>query len=708
MVRGEKSRAINPSNSFAFLYGAFDLPGWTIPYLSMAITFEETAASLKTTYDLPEADQQEWTLEGLFQRDISWPRIDAEIIPYLRSTADPAFFPSITVAMLPYDKDRNIMLDDFGEEHEFRAPDHNNEQLGKELTVGPIKLGWYQSWKHILDPEAHQGVVKWNLDQVNAVAIDGQHRLGAIKRIMEDYPADKPKFRKSRQPVLLLLFEETLGFRSPEGVTDRSLLELIRHLFIDLNKHSKPVHRARLILLEDLEPHARCVREVLAPGIARDISSLTATEPRLPLSLVDWHSESAKFDSGPYLTSVMGLDWTIASILDRKVVDDYMRHATVQRELTSLKKELGVDLAGAHVRLGRNADDEVPFAYAQDEVDAIREAFRRRYTPSICHLLSELEPYRSLIRLRNANQSLGLEFQHWYYLRGRIEKNMPGRADQEYYKWLDGLAGRPGGLSEDLFKEALKEIEDYKDGNLAFNVAFQKAYFLAWEKFSKIQDHEVDELAPVEFDEEDLRFDEGDESLSESVDTEQEDWSQSEEDESVPREVLIKNSAISFVEAMNQLIAGWSDVLSVDAIMSPAALNLDGGKQALLPWFWGGTLWKTDDRTIDFSQGASKRAGDLLYMIVGMIVYDRVRDPDSKSDFYEFWNELWADGAPSYLKQIRRACMSQLKSARPGIAPPGFAARIIYQDPGDLDYNEDDAKVEIEVRLKHIWETLGL
>ena len=141
MPRGQIRRAINPSNPFAFLYGAFDLPGWTIPYLSLAMKFEDTATSLKTTYDLPETDQQEWTLEGLFQRDISWPRIDADIIPYLRSTADPAFFPSITVAMLPYDKDRNIMLDDFGEEHEFKAPDHNNERLEKK----PVSILGYDN-----------------------------------------------------------------------------------------------------------------------------------------------------------------------------------------------------------------------------------------------------------------------------------------------------------------------------------------------------------------------------------------------------------------------------------------------------------------------------------------------------------------------------------------------------------------------------------
>ena len=121
MVRGETRRLVNESEVFAFLYGAFDLPGWRIPYLSLAMKFEDAAAALKTTYDMPKADQQEWTLEGLFQRDISWPRIDADIIPYLRSTADPAFFPSITVAMLPYDKDKNLMLPDFGEEHDFKG-----------------------------------------------------------------------------------------------------------------------------------------------------------------------------------------------------------------------------------------------------------------------------------------------------------------------------------------------------------------------------------------------------------------------------------------------------------------------------------------------------------------------------------------------------------------------------------------------------------
>jgi hypothetical protein len=715
MVRGETRRLINESGVFAFLYGAFDLPGWRIPYLSLAMKFEDAATALKTTYDMPKADQQEWTLEGLFQRDIHWPRVDSEIIPYLRSTADPAFFPAITVAMLPYDPENNIMLSDFREEHAFNAPKNQNNELAKVLNIGPITLGWYDSWNELSEDAAQQGAVRWNLDQVQAVAIDGQHRLGAIKRIMEDLPAEKPKFRNARQPITMLIFDKALGFRPPDGVGEKPLLELIRLLFIDLNKHARPVHRARLILLEDLEPHARCVREVLAPAVAPDISSLTVEEPRLPLSLADWHSESAKFDTGPYLTSVMTLDWIIATILTRAVVTDYMKYQGVNKELGAMKRSLGVDLSVARARLTVAEVEQVPFSYTRDEVDEIRKEFRRLYTPSICYLLTKFTPYQSLLSLRSANQSLGMEFQHWWYLSGRLVKNVVGRADHEYQDWLTDVAGRPGGLSETVFEDAQTEIEEHKRGNIAFNIAFQRAYFIAWLEFAKLNEDEINALIPLELDLDELRFDEDeDDPLSDSEqddplsDSEEEEFSSEDEDPAMPREVKILNRAKRFVDTMNQLVDAWEDILSVEATLPVGDQILDEERNALSPWFWAGTLWKQDDRVIDPSKSASDRAGDLLFIMVAMIVYDEMTSPGVVNNFYDFWHLVDDENdqpVSAFIKRVRLACLRQKKKSNPH---QGFTARIIAQHPDDLEYDEGLAGIELEVRLKFIWETLGL
>jgi hypothetical protein len=708
MVWGVDTQGINESKAFAFIYGSFTGSGWSIPYLTIAPKFADAAAALKTSSDLPESDQQEWKLEGLFQRDITWPRVEYEIIPYLRQEADPAFFNSITIAMVPYDQENNVLLEDFRSFEGFRPPELTKGPLvAKTLEVGPISLAWYQDWNDIQqDDAAQQGFVQWNLDQVHGIAIDGQHRLAAIKKII-DKGAWAAKFRNARVPVIVLIFDEQLGFHAPPEANDRTLLELIRTLFVDLNKHAREVHRTRVILLEDGEPHARCVREVLAEGIARDIAALSADKPRLPLSLVDWHSEGAKFNEGPYLTSVLTLDWIVARVLGRKTVSDYTNYAQTKRELTDLETSLGINLTRAKQRLESNHTDQIPFGYRADEVDKLAAAFSNRYTESICYLLSQFKPYSDLIDLRQHQDSLGLEFSHWHYLNKRRGNQGTGEADNEYHRWLEQLAGRPGdSWSEGAFEECLNNIEAMKDQNLAFNVAFQRAYVAAWLEYRKFQTHEFDEIEGDDWDYGDFgHFDEPDDlDVAEAAGEDDGDPEPDHDALSLPPpEEDRMASTREFVSALNTLVAGWGEILSPRCVIPEAQLDLAEGRKALSQQFWGGSLYNTANQTIDFTQTASNRATDLIFMIAAMISFDNRNEPNTTSDFYEFWNNITMnDDAPSFYKRIKRAVNRQIRD----VNPQGFATRILAQQ--ELDYDRELALIEVEVRLRYVWNTLGL
>ncbi len=709
MVRGIKRPEVRRSQAFAFLYGSFDGPGWSIPYFTMSPKFQDAADALKTTSDLPDADQQEWKLEGLFQRDIQWPRVENEIRPYLRQEANPAFFNSITIAMVPYDDLNNVLLDDFSSFEGFQPPQFENpDAFAKLLNIGPIALGWYEDWNDIQSEDAgQQGAMQWNLDQVHGIAIDGQHRLAAIKQIMES-PVQAAKFRFARVPVIVLIFDKRLGFRKPEEASDRSLLELVRSLFVDLNKHARQVHRTRVILLEDGEPHARCVREVLTEGISKDIADLFADEPRLPISLADWHSENAKFDKGPYLTSVLQLDWIVSQVLGRKNVSDYMSHNSVVLELATLQRSLALDLRPARDRVKANEQDAIPFGYTATEVNSIASAFRGLYTKSLCHMLSAFRPYKELINLRLNQGSFGLEFQHWHFLDKR-RGNQPGMADHEYHNWITELAGRPGDdWTEDAFQEWKRSIEGLKDDNLAFNVNFQKAYFSAWLEYRKYERHEFDEVENEEihlpdgeyFDEvEAPNPDDGSPLTEEDMDSEV--GADPLSIPSVADNLLI--STTHFVDAMNRLVDGLPDILRSNCLIPVDQLDLGNGRKSISPSFWGGSLYKTDDQTLDYTQAASDRAKDLLFMIVSMITFDNLNEPDQESVFEDFWLPLFAeDGRPGFLSRIKRAVDRQV---RPG-GQAGLGARILGQQ--ERDYDEDLAKAEIEVRLKYVWDTIGL
>lgn len=291
---------------FDFLYGAFELSKWRIPYFSTTMTVEEAAESLNLTAEMPGAETIRWRLDELFQRDIDWPRVERQVLPYLRNAEQPQFFNSITVALLPYNDSTAELQESFHGDYEWSPPPlvASATPYAKALEVGPVSLGFWDNWQLPSDDGIRSGRLRWNHRQIFGVAIDGQHRLAALKMLAQNTHHGAGT-GDTRVPVILLLFAPELGFGSPE---ENSQVELLRMLFIDLNKHAETVSRARQILLDDRDPHAVCVRRLVSDQLSDDIADLTAAVPRLPLSLIDWHSEQAKFDTGPYISTVLGLD----------------------------------------------------------------------------------------------------------------------------------------------------------------------------------------------------------------------------------------------------------------------------------------------------------------------------------------------------------------------------------------------------------------
>src|SRR5262249_39830800 len=153
-----------------------------------------------------------------------------------------------------------------------------------------------------------------------------------------------------------------------------------------------PVSRPRQILLDDKDPHSLCVRAIVGREIRDGDDELRAVSPCLPLSLVDWHSESAKVDEGPYLVTTLGLDWIVTTIFGAKPIVDYTDYKAIKRQLKALTDALGVDMSGALDRL-RNLESLAvePFQYTSGEavndgppggeLGEVVAAFRRVWGP---------------------------------------------------------------------------------------------------------------------------------------------------------------------------------------------------------------------------------------------------------------------------------------------------------------------------------------
>jgi hypothetical protein len=304
-----KHQATTPP--FDFLYGAFNLNKWTIPYFMVNMTIREAAEYLRLPSELPGSEDIDWKIAELFQRDIDWKRVKLGLVNnYLASKDNPHFFNALTIALLPYDNVHNSRLDDFESFSSWQPPEMT-DVYEKFVEVGPIRLGFYDETAEPGTDGFLIGRMQWNPRQVFGVTIDGQHRLAALKLLVE---GNAGHIDSTRVPLILLILDKRSGYLNPDN---RPIVEMLRALFIDLNKHAEGVSRARQILLDDRDAHAFCVRQLMGAGLAANVSELQESAPRMPLALVDWHSEQAKFDTGPYLTTVLGLDWLVSQVLGK-------------------------------------------------------------------------------------------------------------------------------------------------------------------------------------------------------------------------------------------------------------------------------------------------------------------------------------------------------------------------------------------------------
>ena len=672
-----------PTPVFPFLHGYFNKDGWKVSYFSMTMNPVTAADVFVLASEIPEPDEGTgWALEELFQRDIDWKRIEQGLVPYLRDADKPTFFGPLTIAVLPYNPITNGILDSFSDWDGWTPP----EPVGgvqKTIQIGPLTFGWFADWENMTDSAAVQGVVQWDQRQLMPVAIDGQHRLAAYK-MMNDKPLDRAVLTNHRIPVNFLIFEPEVGFEKPEGNT-HSDLSILRTLFIDLNKHAVEVSRARQILLDDNEPQARCVREILSQRLANDVQSLTHTKPTMPLSLVDWHGDTAKFDSGPAITTVLSLDWIVDKIFGRARVTDYMNHSKIRTEIKTFESKLKIELPEAHALLNSCENDERVFTYPEETLRKITKAFGENWVPSLVRIFAEFHPYTDLITDRQNGGSLSAKFSEWVFLKSRKGE----KAKAELQEWLQREL-MSGGWTEEQFENELNDIQDRKsDENvrLAFAVVFQRAIIMAWLKYIEFT---VADLARIEPAEEIIDLDDD---PDEEIITLDED----------PREDLstFENHAVrtdEFIEILNKLVSDW-----------PQFLNLNSAIQSVESEdarFWSGSLLKPDDGTIDFTEGAGTRAGQLLFLLIAMTIWDKKYDPQEGTPFEDFWDlvDVVANNDPGeqgFIRVMRGIIKSCIKETSPGLA-----TRITNN--AGKEYDQETVIKEIEERLKFIWGKLNL
>lgn len=655
--------SISASPQLHVLGGYFSIGSTRIPYVTAHMSISEVARYLKTPDQLPGWTDGTTEIEALYQRQLDYRRVKHEILPYLTDTenARPRFFNAFTVALFPY---KNHRIRDFQDGH-LSAPDLEHTGTQYFVSSGPIKIGLYAPFD-VEQPESFSiGELRWNLDETAAVALDGQHRLAACQQLFQ---IDQDAAEKTKVCVQFVVPSADLGYSGASGAQG-DLLSLLRSVFIDLNKHAKPVKRSRLILLDDVDPHSRAVRRLVEKRL-RDVDPHTpVVEKRLPLSLVDWHSDDAKFESGPYATTVLMLDRIVQTMLGNvKPVTDWTNKKDVERQYTALKR-LGFNPSEAceeRYSNFRNAEElwQATFSYPKEDLDQIEEVIGEIVAPAVAEVLTDLKPYKELCELRGEYNMLSTDFSNWYEAYGSQDGTSQAQhrvaAIEDHIKHRDN----PPKISE--WKHCLEEeIPELKSGNLFFKVVFQAAIFrvlydLWTSPVAVLEDGEVPERGSKE---------------------NLEVWSR---------------CLISTLNALWEADSGVFDLKGQFAYQ---------GKKGSL---WAGSVLNLDRDAVDFTNSGLQRAAQLLKLVI-QLGHVRLRwkevfdEPVGKTveEAVENLSKEDPDFSGSMGQTMRRLVVGNSANS-------GAMWRIVQgvhdADPEeDYDWIVEEAETELSARLNYIW-----
>jgi hypothetical protein len=220
------------------------------------------------------------------------------------------------------------------------------------------------------------------------------------------------------------------------------------------------------------------MRNIVASGIEiepADPGERVAETGELPLSLVDWRGDSAKFDRSWYLSSVMALRDVVADLhgvreFDPSEYDDARNAVENLAAVLDLGPQQGFDVPTLRQSIDTCEAEERPFALPREKVEIAAEGFKEKFGPRVTKPLVGLRPYKELINRYKEINLIGHPLEAWLSLDGPnrealLEEEGAENPEASVRAIVDELKTHPGTYA------------------LAYQVVFQKAFIRALHAF---------------------------------------------------------------------------------------------------------------------------------------------------------------------------------------------------------------------------------
>lgn len=461
----------------------------SVPYFSTLMDIKRVAHELKTHEEIAPSLENTYTLAELFQREIDIVRVTQEIVNgYLKSPTKLKFFNALTIVLIPKDEHGRSQKDfvDYPD-NDPEIPYNSADQFDKSFAssaLGRIVFGGVQ---FVTTKAADLARLRWDRRRVDAMVVDGQHRLTAIKEWLKSKNGELTDYEKpTRIPVLFLLLDSKAGFKGSNADQAPAIKVIAREIFTDLNKNAKEVDLATQIILDDRSLESCCVRSLITTRTCEDHETL------LPLSLLRWREANNRFDTRYYLNSLINIHLIVEDIIGLDLPSDPMDKSSVLKYITAVERALGAESNGVF-RLelkGKSLQeyyDETFFDHAQDEKDtpiapfvsipqqylpSAVEGFQKRYSHWLLSLLRDFKPYKKVLEYARANNLIKGAFAQFL--------SQPKTAREALNTELESIHGDTWHYDLIVMHDkAIEEIKAVRNNALgeqwAFKTIFQKA-----------------------------------------------------------------------------------------------------------------------------------------------------------------------------------------------------------------------------------------
>ena len=256
-------------------YGKFGSGGNVeVSYIQSVMDFE-FLNEITLIEDIKGSDK--WQVRDLFQRNVDQNRVEDDLIPFFKNEKSIKFFAPLALVLLPMNgSEVNNKLVEIQSD---RSDEYTKHKLGNSVEFNEYE-----------DSAAYSNV-KWNPQKIKLVAVDGQHRVTALKMLLHDDQENK-LINEMKIPILII------GFSKMHNAAQKSfvppLLDVVRQTFVYINNKSQKINESRAILLDNEDINCVAVQELVQRAHDNDNEKdkkRNIDVSSIPLVIFDWRGE---------------------------------------------------------------------------------------------------------------------------------------------------------------------------------------------------------------------------------------------------------------------------------------------------------------------------------------------------------------------------------------------------------------------------------